>query len=79
MYSYRTASFLSAAGTASGFVRVAPSRSRLVRSEPTVGFNISTDREFVEILVATDPQLFRSEAASRRTAANFFASASTAC
>jgi hypothetical protein len=66
---------LSASGTPSvGFVRVAPSRARIDRHEPTVGFTISTDRPFAEVIVATRPELFLAEFGSQRNEGNFFAS-----
>lgn len=73
MYPYRTAAQFSSVDS-DGFVRIAPSRSRLDRTQPTVGFTVSTDRPFVEVMVAVEPELFRPASSGRRGAGTFFTS-----
>jgi hypothetical protein len=73
VYSLRTSGAFSSPST-SEFVRIASSRSRIEPREPTVGFTIVTDRPFAEVFVATSPELFLPENASKRTTSTWFAS-----
>lgn len=55
-------------------IRVAPSRPRIDGREPTVGFHITAEQPFAELIVATRPELFAGEAASQRSGSNYYAS-----
>ncbi|MEQ9260805.1 MAG: hypothetical protein RIG84_17090, partial [Roseovarius sp.] len=53
-------------------VRIAASRPEIDRREPALSFQVTaTEARFFDVVVATDPMLFRAEEAHRRTAKNF--------
>lgn len=53
---------------------IAPTRRKLDRRFPSLGFTIGTDQPWVELLVTTDPAQLDGARAASRTAATFYAS-----
>lgn len=56
---------------------VVPTRRRLDRRFPCLGFTVASAAPWVEVLLATDPSLFDASRSSLRTQANFYASRTT--
>jgi V8-like Glu-specific endopeptidase len=58
----------------SAFIR--PNRQEVSRSFPVLGFNVHTGQgpSYFEIVLATDPELFRPDRKAARTPANFYSS-----
>lgn len=61
-------------GSGGGRPSIVPTRRRLDRRFPSLGFTVATNQPWVEVLVAIDPGLFDPARSDTRTSATFYAS-----